>query len=161
MRNEQGESRGFGFVSFQTPEQATAAMHAMNGAQLGSKQIVVRLHEPKQLRQEKLAQRYGHNGHPRSASGATSPTPSEMGDWGSPRVQHASLGSPKPNKTFERPERPRRGSGSYYQVSDSVRFLLDRADWYSGCCLRLVEHPYEVRRALSFDASGQERGHHR
>lgn len=119
MRNEQGESRGFGFVSFQTPEQATAAMHAMNGAQLGAKQIVVRLHEPKQLRQEKLAQRYGHNGHPRSASGATSPTPSEMGDWGSPRGQHAPLGSPKPNKSFDRPERPRRGSGSYYQAAVS------------------------------------------
>ncbi|KAH6917881.1 hypothetical protein BKA70DRAFT_1245621 [Coprinopsis sp. MPI-PUGE-AT-0042] len=118
MRNEQGESRGFGFVSFQTPEQATAAMHAMNGAQLGSKQIVVRLHEPKQLRQEKLAQRYGHNGHPRSGSGATSPTPSEMGDWGSPRGQHAALGSPKP-KSFERPERQRRGSGSYYQAAVS------------------------------------------
>ena len=84
----------------------------MNGVQLGSKQIVVRLHEPKQLRQEKLAHRFGHNGHPRSASGATSPSPSEIGDyagWQSPR------GHPTP-LAAERQERGRRGSGSYYNV---------------------------------------------
>lgn len=86
----------------------------MNGVQLGSKQIVVRLHEPKQLRQEKLAQRFGLNGHPRSASGATSPTASEMGDfagWQSPR------GHPTALVASERQERGRRGSGSYYNVS--------------------------------------------
>ncbi|KAK2461225.1 hypothetical protein APHAL10511_006752 [Amanita phalloides] len=114
MRNENGDSRGFGFVSFQTPEQATAAMHAMNGVQLGSKQIVVRLHEPKQLRQEKLAQRFAFNGHPRSASGATSPTASEAGDfsgWQSPRGHPATL------TANERQERGRRGSGSYYNAA--------------------------------------------
>ena len=96
----------------------------MNGATLGSKQIVVRLHEPKQLRQEKLAQRFGHNGHPRSASGATSPAISETGEqlfggWSSPRLYPSALGSPalspKPIH-FERTERGRRGSGSYYTV---------------------------------------------
>lgn len=86
---------------------ANAAMAAMNNAVIGSKQIVVRLHEPKQLRQEKLAARYsggqpgshpaspqrnsprsnphsprlGYNGHhPRNSSGATSPTISEGGE---------------------------------------------------------------------------------
>src|SRR4051794_608764 len=94
---------------------ASAAMHGMNGVQIGSKQIVVRLHEPKQLRQEKLAQRFGHNGHPRSASGATSPTISEGGEsyigWSSPRQRPSVLGSPVGSQ-FERPERGRRGSGS-------------------------------------------------
>lgn len=137
MRNETGESRGFGFVSFQTPDQglhhqdwttvsdclspftAAAAMHGMNGAFLGSKQLVVRLHEPKQLRQEKLAQRFGHNGHPRSASGATSPTASEGGEsyigFSSPRFPSSVLGSPVIG--VDRPDRGRRGSGSYYNVS--------------------------------------------
>ncbi|RDB29896.1 Polyadenylate-binding protein, cytoplasmic and nuclear [Hypsizygus marmoreus] len=118
MRNENGESRGFGFVSYQTTDQASAAMHAMNGAMLGSKQVVVRLHEPKQLRQEKLAQRFGHNGHPRSSSGATSPTASEAGEsypgWGSPRHHSSVLGSPN---LYERPDRGRRGSGSYYNAA--------------------------------------------
>ncbi|KAF8885915.1 hypothetical protein CPB85DRAFT_1336790 [Mucidula mucida] len=116
MRNENGESRGFGFVSYQAPDQAAAALHAMNGVQLGSKQIIVRLHEPRQLRQEKLAQRFsGHNGHPRSSSGATSPTLSEggesMGGWGSPRQRSVTLGSPHEK------ERGRRGSGSYYNAA--------------------------------------------
>jgi RNA recognition motif-containing protein len=139
MRNENGESRGFGFVSYQTPDQgeynifrpvesrdinslsltANAALHAMNGVVLGSKQLVVRLHEPKQLRQEKLAQRFGHNGHPRNASGATSPTVSEAGDsfggWSSPRHATSALGSPI-GMSGDRPERGRRGSGSYYNV---------------------------------------------
>lgn len=120
MRNEVGESRGFGFVSFQTPDQASAALQGMNGALLGSKQLVVRLHEPKQLRQEKLAARFaGHNGHPRSASGATSPTLSEGGEsyigWPSPGAKSAILGSPVSHS--ERLERPRRGSGSYYNAA--------------------------------------------
>lgn len=100
-------------------EPANAAMNAMNGALLGTKQLVVRLHEPKQLRQEKLAARFsGHNGHPRSASGATSPTLSEGGEsyagWPSPGAKSAILGSPVAHS--ERLERPRRGSGSYYNV---------------------------------------------
>ncbi|KIK68690.1 hypothetical protein GYMLUDRAFT_54276 [Collybiopsis luxurians FD-317 M1] len=121
MRNETGESRGFGFVSFQMPDQAAAAMHAMNGVTLGSKQIVVRLHEPKQLRQEKLAHRFGGgNGHPRTASGATSPTASEGGDsyaagWGSPSPRNRTLGlSASP---AAQTERGRRGSGSYYNAA--------------------------------------------
>ncbi|GLB42130.1 putative RNA recognition motif containing protein [Lyophyllum shimeji] len=126
MRNENGESRGFGFVSFQTPAQASAAMHAMNGVQLGSKQVVVRLHEPKQLRQEKLAQRFGHNGHPRSASGATSPAASEAGDsyggWSSPRRASAPL-SPVSGQ-FDRPEKARRGSGSYFNAALSGNLNL-------------------------------------
>ncbi|KXN81675.1 Polyadenylate-binding protein, cytoplasmic and nuclear [Leucoagaricus sp. SymC.cos] len=122
MRDEAGVSRGFGFVSFQTTDQAAAAMHAMNGAQLGSKSIVVRLHEPKQLRQEKLAQRYaGHNGHPRSSSGATSPAASDAGEtlvggWSSPRTRSSVLGSPNAGYN-ERPERGRRGSGSYFHAA--------------------------------------------
>ena len=52
----------------------------MNGATLGSKQIVVRLYEPKQLRQEKLAQRFGtpdlsSAGASTATSSATSPAP--------------------------------------------------------------------------------------
>ncbi|KAI0792393.1 hypothetical protein C8Q75DRAFT_714526 [Abortiporus biennis] len=120
MRNESGESRGFGFVSYQTPDQAAAAMHAMNGIVIGSKQLVVRLHEPKQLRQEKLAQKFGgHNGHPRSSSGATSPTASEIGEgWQSPSHRSAILSSPVLGHTpAERSDRARRSSGSYYHAA--------------------------------------------
>lgn len=118
----------------------------MNGVLLGTKQVVVRLHEPKQLRQEKLAQRFGgHNGHPRNSSGATSPTASEGGEsiagW-SPRHHASALGSPVQTH-YERPERGRRGSGSYYnvfpryfsfwRVADSFNRLLCLAPSTSPC----------------------------
>lgn len=104
---------------------ASTAMQNMNGVILGSKQIVVRLHEPKQLRQEKLAHRFGNasgSSHPRnrSGSGATSPTPSE-GDsayWG-----RSSPGGPVPSATHM--ERPRRSSGSYYTVSSLHIVLIE------------------------------------
>lgn len=102
---------------------AASAMQAMNGIILGSKQIVVRLHEPKQLRQEKLAHRFGNSpgsSHPRnrSGSGATSPTLSEELYWG-----RNSPGGPIPNTAHiahtthtTHTERTRRSSGSYYTV---------------------------------------------
>lgn len=117
----------FSRISFaECYDPAADALHQMNGALLGSKQLVVRLHEPKQLRQEKLAARFaGHNGHPRSASGATSPTASEGGEsyagWPSPGARSAILGSPVGHS--ERLERPRRGSGSYYNVGTDCKFL--------------------------------------
>lgn len=87
----------------------------MNGVTLGTKPIIVRLHEPKQLRQEKLATRYGgrtRSPHPRSASGATSPSPSDAG---------GDVQSPL--------DRTRRSSGSYYHVcvlpSVSIRIWSD------------------------------------
>ena len=109
-------------------------MRAMNGVVLGSKQLIVRLHEPKQLRQEKLAQRFGgHNGHPRSRSGATSPAASEAGDslglgsgW-SPHGSFAPLASPTSphtHGTTHGHERPRRSSGSYYHVRSILRGVL-------------------------------------
>jgi polyadenylate-binding protein len=93
----------------------------MNGTVLGTKAIVVRLHEPKQMRQEKLALRFAGNGHPRAASGAASPTHSDGSDARfSPRRRASSvIGSPQSHyqsMTPERVERGRRGSGSYYQA---------------------------------------------
>ncbi|KAN0112139.1 hypothetical protein V8E52_007879 [Russula decolorans] len=80
-------------------------MHGLNGLLLGSKQLVVRSHKPKQLHQEKLAPRFaGQNGHPCRASGATSPTPNE----GSP-VSHS--------ERLAVTEMTPKGSGSYYNVA--------------------------------------------
>jgi len=54
MRDQEtGNSKGFGFVSYTNPEEAERAKSSMNNKTLGSKQIVVRLHEPKKLRETK------------------------------------------------------------------------------------------------------------
>ncbi len=58
MRDNEGKSREFGFVSFTTPDEARLALEAMDNAKLGSKKVTVRLHEPKTMRQEKLAAKF-------------------------------------------------------------------------------------------------------
>lgn len=68
MRNDQtGVSKEFGFVSFTTPAEASAALIGMDGAKLvgvegRGKHIVVRLHEPKKFREGRLKQRYSGAG---------------------------------------------------------------------------------------------------
>jgi len=58
MTDEKKNSKGFGFVCFETPEQAQQAIHEMNNRPLpGSlKPLYVALHEPKEIRRQKLAQ---------------------------------------------------------------------------------------------------------
>lgn len=101
MRGDNGQSRGFGFVSYQQPDQASGALQTMNGQMVRGKQIQVRFHEPKQLRQEKLAHRFadGMNAGHRRTSGSSSPAISDLGD-----INNI-------------PDRVRRGSGSYYNVN--------------------------------------------
>lgn len=76
MRDERGVSKGFGFVSFSKAEEASLAMQAMDKSVHGNKQMIVRLHEPKRIRQEKLSQQYGST-HTGSSGVEPLDTPSE------------------------------------------------------------------------------------
>ncbi|SPO26791.1 related to polyadenylate-binding protein 3 [Ustilago trichophora] len=83
MRDNDGKSREFGFVSFTTPDEARQALQAMDNAKIGSKKITVRLHEPKTMRQEKLAARFnavnaeGSDASTASTNGAANPSTSK------------------------------------------------------------------------------------
>ncbi|WWC69489.1 uncharacterized protein I206_103430 [Kwoniella pini CBS 10737] len=57
MRDDQGRSRSYGFVSFHSPEQAANAIAEMHGQKLGQRIISVALHQPRKLRPEKIAER--------------------------------------------------------------------------------------------------------
>ncbi len=48
-------SKGFGFVCFSAPEEATRAVTAMNGQMIGSKPIYVALHQPIEIRRQMQA----------------------------------------------------------------------------------------------------------
>lgn len=47
MRDEAGRSRGYGFVSFVRPHEASNALSQMNGAKLGSRILYVAYHQPR------------------------------------------------------------------------------------------------------------------
>jgi len=54
MRDEKGASKGFGFVCFATPDEATKAVTEMNGKMIGSKPIYVALAQRKEARRAQL-----------------------------------------------------------------------------------------------------------
>ncbi|KAK9101163.1 hypothetical protein Scep_024593 [Stephania cephalantha] len=53
-KDDRGISKGFGFINFNSAEDAKKAMEAMNGAQLGSKKVSVKRAQKKSERQEVL-----------------------------------------------------------------------------------------------------------
>merc|ERR1711870_224152 len=58
VMNEEGRSKGFGFVCFSSPEEATKAVTEMNGRIIVSKPLYVALAQRKEDRKAHLAQQY-------------------------------------------------------------------------------------------------------
>lgn len=104
MRDDKGNSRGFGFVCFTQPEEATRAVTELNGRMIGQKPIYVALAQRKDVRRATLEAQRAMN--MRMPPGAMPPAAAAMYGQPSPYM----YGQPMPNMNQMGPMGAARGT---------------------------------------------------
>ncbi|KAI7898721.1 uncharacterized protein BX663DRAFT_523881 [Cokeromyces recurvatus] len=73
MTDDKGHSKGFGFVCFSSPDEATKAVTEMNGRMIGSKPIYVALAQRKEVRRSQLEAQMAQRNQMRMQQGIPMP----------------------------------------------------------------------------------------